>query len=241
VFQDTIAPIMGAVSPEVIPVNEPTPDHPHSIEALQAEFIALLPKIEYTVQVRLRHIACSDRRADLICEAIALCWKWYIGLSRKERSPAEFLYTFAALAARAALSGRRLCGCEKTRDALSPLCQRKQKFVVSPLPDTSGLIGNMFDEALIDNTQTPVPDQVQFRLDFPRWRASLGERSRILMDAMVEGHRTNELAAVFNVTQARISQVRRELRDGWLTICGDDDPSETQQGEPAAGRTRRPV
>jgi len=229
---------MGAVSTEVIPVNEPTHDRPESIEELQATFITLLPKIEFTVRVRLRHVTCSDRRADLICEAIAMCWKWYIGLSRKGRSPAEYLYTFATLAARAALSGRRLCGCEKARDAMSPLCQRTRSFTVSPLPDTTGMVGNVFDEALIDNTQTPVPDQVQFRLDFPRWRASLGERCRVLMDAMVEGHRTNELATVFGVTQARISQVRRELHDGWQSFCGDND---TRQGVPAPGRTRRPA
>jgi len=233
---------MGAVSTEIISMNEPTTMQPTSIEELQAAFITLLPKIEYTVRVRLRHIACSDRRADLACEAIAMCWKWYIGLAQKGRSPAEFLYTFAALAARAALSGRRLCGCEKARDALSPLCQRMRSFTVSPLPDTFGLIGNMFGEALIDNTQTPVPDQVQFRLDFPRWRDSLGERSRILMDAMVEGHSGNELATVFRVTRARISQVRRELQEGWQSFCGDRE-SEAQQGEPgpACGRVKQSI
>ncbi|MBA4192796.1 MAG: hypothetical protein C0467_32940 [Planctomycetaceae bacterium] len=222
-------------------MNEPTLDQHESIKALQAEFITLLPKIEYTVRVHLQHISCSDRQSDLVCEAIAMCWKWYIGLSRKGRSRAEFLYTFAALAARAAHSGRRLCGSEKARDALSPRCQRMRNFTVSPLPVTSGMTAKVFDDALIDNTQTPVPDQVQFRLDFPRWRASLGERSRILMDAMIEGHRTNELAAVFRVTQARISQVRRELQEGWHSFCGDNDPEETQRVEAAFGCNRQPA
>lgn len=190
-------------------------------EAVLAEFLGILPKVEDTVWAHLRRVPCPDRRRDLLCEAVGLAWVWHLSLARKGRSPTAFVITFARLAARAVLSGRRLCGVERTRDVLSPVCQRRRGFTVSPLPAGTAMIGNVFDEALIHNTQTPVPDQVQFRIDFPRWRASLDDRRRALVDAMAGGERTIDLADTFGVTQARISQVRRELYDGWTEFCGE--------------------
>lgn len=192
----------------------------NAVDLVQAEFLSLLPTIQNAVRFQLRLVPCPDRRADLVCEALA--WAWYVRLARKGRSPVGFLVHFARLAARAVLSGRRLCGCETAKDALSPVCQRRRGFTVSPLPDGSGMAGTVFDDALRDNAQTPVPDQVQFRLDFPRWRASLCHRTRKLMDEMAAGHRTTDLAATFGLTQGRISQVRRELHAGWRAFCGDD-------------------
>ena len=40
-------------------------------------------------------------------------------------------------------------------------------FSISKLPDFSTLSDNPLSDALIDNTRSPVPEQVQFRLDFP--------------------------------------------------------------------------
>jgi hypothetical protein len=189
---------------------------------VRTEFLSILPKIQDTVWSHLRRVPCLDRRRDLLCEAVALGWVWHLSLARKGRSPTEFVVTFARLAARAVLSGRRLCGVERARDVLSPVCQRHRGFTVSPLPAGTAMVGNVFDEALVHNTQTPVPDQVQFRIDFPRWRASLDGRRRSLVDAMAGGERTTDLADTFGVTLARISQVRRELYDGWAAFCGDD-------------------
>jgi hypothetical protein len=143
-------------------------------------------------------------------------------LVQRGRDPANFPITFSQLVARSVASGRRLCGQERARDALSPVCQRRRGFVVSPLPDGTAMIGNVFDEALIDNSRTPVPDQVQFRLDFPRWRGTPGRRRRVLMDAMAAGHRTTDLAGMFGLSQGRVSQVRRELAKSWGLFCDDD-------------------
>ena len=60
---------------------------------------------------------------------------------------------------------------------LSPVAQQRRGFTVSPLPDGSSLAGNVFDEALTDNTITPIPDQVVFRLDWPAWLATLAVAS----------------------------------------------------------------
>ena len=68
-------------------------------------------------------------------------------------------------------TGRRLCGQECGRDALSLSVQRRQGFTIQRLPDFSTLRSHPVAEAMQDNTRTEVPDQVAFRCDFPVWRA----------------------------------------------------------------------
>jgi hypothetical protein len=193
-----------------------------ALDHWQAAFLALLPTVQSVARLHFRHVRCPDTKLDHVAEAVALAWLWYLRLVRKGRDPAEFVVTFSQLVARSVASGRRLCGQEKAKDALSPVCQRRRNFVVAPLPDGTAMVGNVFDDALIDNTRTPVPDQVQFRVDFPRWRRSLGRGRRVLMDAMAVGHRTTDLAGMFQISQGRVSQVRRELCESWRAFCGDD-------------------
>jgi hypothetical protein len=52
---------------------------------------------------------------------------------------------------------------------LSPLAQQRHGFTVGTLPTRSTLSGNPLSEALADNTRSPVPDQVHFRIDFLEW------------------------------------------------------------------------
>jgi hypothetical protein len=169
-----------------------------------------------------RHIRCPDTRLDRLAEAAAIAWAWYLRLVRRGRDPADFPVTFSLLVARSVASGRRLCGQERARDVMSPATQRRRNFVVAPLPAGTAMVGNVFDEALIDNTRTPVPDQVHFRIDFTRWRGTLGRRRRALTDAMAAGHRTTDLAGMFQISLGRVSQVRRELCASWRAFCGDD-------------------
>jgi hypothetical protein len=79
------------------------------------------------------------------------------------------------------------------------------------------------DEALHDNTQTAVPEQVSFRCDFPAWRASRCERDRHLIDDLMAGERTTDAARRHGLSMARVSQLRREFHDDWRTFNREDD------------------
>jgi transposase len=61
---------------------------------------------------------------------------------------------------------------------------------------------------------------VQFRVDFPSWRGTLDYRRRRLVDAMMQGHSTSELATRFRVSAGRVAQMRREFHDGYAAFCG---------------------
>ena len=79
-----------------------------------------------------------------------------------------------------------------------------------------------FEDRLRDNTQTPVPEQVCFRIDFPAWLTTLTARERRLVRAMARNERTLDLSQRFELSPARISQLRRELHNDWTRFCEDD-------------------
>lgn len=199
---------------------------------IQVRFLAILPKIENHARYTFRYIRCYHAREDAIAETVALCWLWYRRLVDQANDPARFPSVLASYATRQVKSGRRLCGQESARDALSPAAQQRNSFTTTKLPDISPMVGSPLTEALQDNTQSPVPEQVHFRVDFPVWRRSLPCRTSQVADAMMLGHRTLDLADQFKLSPARISQLRRDLRDSWEGFIGDRDIQRNPQ--PAA-------
>jgi len=187
--------------------------------AIQHAFVAILPRIVLHARINFRHMACADSRENAVAETVALTWKWFVGLVQKGKRPEEFVSVLAGYAAKAVRSGRRLCGQEKAKDVLSPLAQVRGGFTVSPYPAISTIIGNPFDEALHDNTQTPVPDQVSFRLDFPAWLSTRTDRDRAIISEFLVGERTLDVSRKYQVSQPRISQLRREYLEDWSAYC----------------------
>jgi hypothetical protein len=189
--------------------------------ALQAAFLAILPRIERHGQVYFRHVKCPAHKADAIGEMVALSWRWFIRLANRGKDATQFPSTLATFAALAVRSGRCVAGVRQAKDALSPVAQRRHGFAVGRLPDISTLNGNPLFDALHDNTRSPVPDQVAFRFDFPAWLASLGARNRGIAQDMAQGNGTGELAAAYGLSPARVSQLRREFHDDWQIFCGE--------------------
>jgi hypothetical protein len=192
-----------------------------TIVALHAAFLSILPRIETHAAVVFRHVRCPHRLADCVQETISLAWKWFVRLANKGKDARQFPSTLATYAARAVKSGRRVCGQEKAKDVLSPLAQTRRGFTVASLPRESTLSANPLSEALADNTRSPVPEQVHFRIDFPRWLTQLGDRKRRIAEDMALGHRTQDLAEMHKVTAARISQLRGEFHQDWLRYTGE--------------------
>ena len=69
--------------------------------------------------------------------------------------------------------------------------------------------------------KSPVPDQVAFRLDFPAWLLSLSQRDRRVVEDLLLGERTLDVARRHGLSPGRVSQLRREFLDGWRAFCGE--------------------
>lgn len=178
-------------------------------------FLVILPRIETHARISFRDVKCPEKRADRIAETVALCWKWFRRLAERGKDATQFASALASFAAKAVRSGRRVCGQLKPKDVLSERAQQVNGFTVTKLPDFSTLESNPYSEALADNTVSPVPDQVAFRLDFPAWLLSLSDREQRLVADMAMNHRTMDLAAKYGTSPGRISQLRRELEASW--------------------------
>ena len=209
---------------------------------LQADFLVILPRIELHARYYFRHLHCPHLKADAIQEMQALAWKWFLRLTERGKDPAEFVTTFIRFLARSVNCGRRLVGLAKAKDALNTTTQRRIGFTVEPLPTSTSAsyeqlyatpggqeMHDAFEERLRDNTVTPVPEQVAFRLDFPSWRRTRCYRDRRIIDGMMQGERTLDLSNQFGISPARVSQLRQEFYDDWNRF-GDTVTAEVAEG-----------
>jgi hypothetical protein len=209
---------------------------PSAHQATQQAFLGILPRLKLHGKVYFRDLKDPERREEAICEMLALAWSWFVRLAERGKDATQFASVLATYAARAVRAGRRLCGQEKTKDVLSPLAQQRRGFSVSTLSDGSSLAGNVLDEALQDNTITPIVEQVQFRLDFPRWRGSRCERDRRLIDDLMVGGRAYEMARKYGLSRSRVSELRRQFFEDWSNFCdGTTRPNPTCSYPAAAG------
>ena len=190
-------------------------------DALQNAFFVALPRIARHARVFFRNLRCTHARDDAIAESVALAWKWFVRLVRQGKHPEEFVSAIATFAVRAVQGGRRLCGQEKAKDAFSLRTQTRRGFTVLPIPEFSTFSDNAFDEALRDNTETPIPDQVSFRLDFPAWLATRSTRDRELIGELISGARSQDAARRFRISPARVAQLRRAYLEDWQLFCGE--------------------
>jgi hypothetical protein len=188
-------------------------------------------------RIYFRGLRCPTNQAEAVQETVALCWQYFLRLVERGKDPLAFPTVLATYAARHVKCGRRLCGQQNGKDVMSPLAQRRRGFAVEQLPASTATsfeeryttgVGqrrqDAYEERLRDNTVTPVVDQVCFRLDFPAWLRTLTARERRLVRAMAQGERTLDLSSRFELSPARISQLRRELHNDWRRFLGDNPP-----------------
>jgi hypothetical protein len=209
-------------------MTAPAVESPRDTTALlQSRFLALLPKLERHGRICFRHLRCLHQRAEAQAEMVALAWHWFVRLARRDKNPEAFVTVLASFAARAVASGRRLCGQEAAKDVLSPLAQRRHGFAVQKLHPYSASLRSPWEEAVRDNTQTPVPEQVVFRVDFPAWRGIQTERNRQIIDQLLMGEPTGSVARIFDLSPGRVAQLRREFHDDWLQFGATPEEDES--------------
>ncbi len=191
---------------------------------LHASFLAIvLPRVLSHGRVCFGGLKCSHRREDALQDMIGLAWRWHLRLAEKGKDATAFPTALASYAARAVRSGSRVAGQERANDVLSPVAQRRHRFYVGRLPDFETLTEHPLCGALLDNTKSPPDETVCFKLDFLAWLASLTERDRGIVEDLMVGERTLDVANKYKASPTRVSQKRREYQQDWRNFRGDDD------------------
>ncbi len=61
-------------------------------------------------------------------------------------------------------------------------------------------------------------DVAAFKIDFAQWLATWKGKKRAVLVALAVGNATSEVAAQFNISPSRVSQLRREYEDSWRAL-----------------------
>lgn len=190
-----------------------------STTTLQNEFLSVLPRIELHARISFRDVRCPARKDDLIQETVAIAWESFQRTSQQGKDPTTFVSAIARYAVLHVRNHRNLCGTEKSKDAMSKLGQHRSGFTTLSLSGGCEMDHFNWEDALRDNSQTPIPEQVVFRVDFPRWLSSMQDREQQLVGQFLLGESNHVLAQRFGISRGRISQLRRELYESWQQFC----------------------
>ena len=117
------------------------------------------------------------------------------------------------------MAGEWATACGSAR-CFRPTPSARRAFVVERL-DRFDREANEWAEAIVEDHRTPVPDQVAFRIDFPKWLTLLSRRNRRIAEALALGNSTSQVAKRFGLSPGRISQLRGELYLSWQDFHGD--------------------
>ena len=191
-----------------------------TVTAQQNErFLNMLPLIRSQARLAFRRLR-PEHKDELVQEVIANAYCAFAALARRGKTNIAYATPLANYAIRQVLAGRRVGNKQNFRDVSSVVAQRRGGFSLRTLP-SDGSESNVWCEILADNSLTPVPDQVAFRLDFSVWLKIQNPRKQELAKYLAVGNTATEAARRFCVSIARISQLRSELQASWRAFQGE--------------------
>jgi hypothetical protein len=185
----------------------------------QEKFLELLPTIRIQAQVAFRNERL-DRRRERVAEVIANAWVAFVRLMERGMESIIFPTPLAQYAIKQVRSGRRV-GCKlNIGDVTSRYCQRRKGITVERL-DAFDEASSQWQEVVVeDKNATPAAVAIT-RIDFSNWLLSLRPKHRRIAKTLATGETTSDAARKFRLSSGRISQLRKELRDGWLAFQGE--------------------
>ena len=184
------------------------------------DFLLLYPTIQRHANVVFRHLPPVDRE-EAVAEAVAAGFTSFVRLKSAGRDPSAFPTVLAKFAVLRVKSGRHVGSKVNSRDVFSEAAQRSRGIHLEWLAEVG------WSDFLADDSQTPILDQVCFRLDWADFLDSLSRRHRLIIDALGIGHPAKWVANKFRLSPARITQLRHAWRRQWLTFVGESGESGT--------------
>jgi DNA-directed RNA polymerase specialized sigma24 family protein len=187
-------------------------------DSWQDGFLVMLPRIERYA----RRAFCKLRgeaKDDAVCEVIASCLCAYYRLFQRNEMQRAFASALVRYAVALYYSGRRVGTSQCSGDLYSRRPNRRSASSLLSIGAPQDQYGN-WKERLTDNHSTPIPDQVHFRIEFPRWLQAQTPRNRKIVEKLSLGYTTVEVATQFRISSGRVSQLRREFYESWNQFTG---------------------
>jgi len=184
-----------------------------------AGFLAMLPAIERHAKIAFRHLD-AEAREEMVQEVICNACRAYARLAELNKTEVAYPGALARFGVAQARSGRRTGGKRNCRDVLNGYCQMKKDLVVERL-DHRDDENDGWSEILVEDKHAGPAEIAACRIDFATWLRSLPRRLRRIATFLANGETTSAAALRFQISQARISQLRRELFSAWQCFQGN--------------------
>ena len=197
----------------------PKPDDTNNNTTWQEEFLQMLPMIERQARRAFKQLD-PEAQEDAVSDVVAHAMCAYRQLHERNELQRAFASALTRYAIARYRDGRRCGTSQCCRDVYSCQARRRAGFDLCSLGTPGGQVG-AWRECLIENRVTPIPEQVAFRVDFPRWLNTQTPRYRCVAERLLRGHSTGEVAKQLKMSPGRVSQLRRAFADSWFQFIND--------------------
>ena len=144
----------------------------------------------------------------------------YIRLYERRKLNCAYPTPLAVYAARQVRDGRKVGGKVNVQDVSSFYCRRQKHVTLERLDKWDRDEEEWLEIVVEDRNATPA-EVVRVRLDFAAWLKSLPRRDRKVALDLAGGNRTGEVARQYDLSEGRISQLRKEMHLSWdlMMLC----------------------
>lgn len=184
-----------------------------------SKFLEMLPTIREHARFAFRHLR-PEAREEAVQEVVAYALVAFVRLVERGRMDLAYATPLARYGVAQMYDGRRVGNKLNIRDVLSRRCQQAKNVRVERLDRWDAHDGEWKEVLVEDGCATPA-DLAASRIDFPAWLDTLGERKRQIALTLARGESTGKVAREFNVSPARVSQLRQELAASWRVFHGE--------------------
>jgi len=175
-------------------------------------FVKMIPLIRRQARLAFRRMR-SEIKDELIEEVIGNAYCRFSRLVRTGRANLVFASPLANYGIRQAIAGRRVGSKFNKRDIASPAA--KASGIVIQRLDVLDTEKEEWREVLVEDRRATPAETAAARIDLAAWLRSLSPRNRQLAKTLARGESATEAARRFNLSQARISQLRDLLEASW--------------------------
>lgn len=200
--------------------SQKSPRCKKSPPAWHAAFEAMIPTIEAHAKVAFRGLG-YEAREEMVQEVVCNCCQAYARLVEQGKTAVAFPTALAKFGVLQAREGRKVGSKLNVKDVSSDYCQLKKNLLLERL-DRHDSEEDAWEEILVEDKHSGPAETAIVRIDFATWMQLLPRRLRKIAMFLAKGETTSAAAKQFQLSQGRISQVRRELLSAWRAFQGEE-------------------
>lgn len=189
-----------------------------TLKSLQQQFTEALPLIERTARRHFRK-RDPDRQDELVQEASSAAWRDFVRRYEAGQDPMENVGPNSTFVSRQAARGDRMAGLGRAKDAMSPLIQKRFGFKIIDYPDATD---EKHDAVMTSKSESDPADLAAFRADYISWLERLPPPRRAIVEDMVDGCSTKEIAEKHGVKPEFVTYARKKAYKNWLDFQGTE-------------------